>query len=117
MGPIPDEFELDHLCFTPACVRWEAAPGAPGPHLEPVTPVENRARRRKDNQKLYDPDLKRALMMRASGMRWRAIAAELGVQAPPLHYRLKRYCAANGLEYPASSSTRPKLTQYPRTDL
>lgn len=37
-GPIPDGLELDHLCFTPACVNpW---------HLEPVTRSENLRRRR-----------------------------------------------------------------------
>lgn len=110
VGPIPDGMELDHLCFTPACVRWEAAPGAPSPHLEVVTPAENFARRRRTNQKLHNPQLARALVMRAAGMRWRAIAAELDVTHPPLLNRLRRYCEVNGLEYPASESTRPKLT-------
>lgn len=37
-GPIPEGLELDHLCFTPACVNpW---------HLEPVTHAENLRRRR-----------------------------------------------------------------------
>jgi hypothetical protein len=110
VGPIPDGMELDHLCFTPACVRWEAAPGAPSGHLEIVTPAENLARRRRTNQKLYNPQLAQALVMRGSGMRWRAIADELGVTHGPLINRLKQYCAVNGLEYPASESTRPKLT-------
>lgn len=109
VGPIPDGMELDHLCFTPACVRWEAAPGAPSGHLEVVTPAENLARRRRSNQKLYNPQLAHALVLRAKGMRWRAIAAELGVSHSPLINRLKRYCEVNGLEYPASESTRPRL--------
>jgi len=38
-GPIPAGLDLDHLCFTPACVNpW---------HLEPVTRQENIRRRRK----------------------------------------------------------------------
>lgn len=109
VGPIPEGMEVDHLCFTPACVRWEAASGAPSGHLEVVTPAENLARRRRSNQKLYNPQLALALVLRASGMRWRAIAAELGVSHPPLINRLKKYCEVNGLEYPASESTRPKL--------
>jgi hypothetical protein len=109
VGPIPDGMELDHLCFTPACVRWEAAPGAPSGHLEVVTPAVNLARRRTSNQKLYNPDLALALVLRAKGMRWRAIAEELGVTHGPLITRLKQYCAVNGLEYPASTSTRPQL--------
>lgn len=109
VGPIPDGMEIDQLCFTPACVRWEAAPGAPSGHLEVVTPAENLARRRKSNQKLYNPQLSHALVLRKKGMRWRAIAEELGVTHPPLINRLKRYCKVNGLEYPASESTRPRL--------
>lgn len=40
-GPIPDGLEIDHLCFTRACVRPD--------HLEPVTHLENlrRAQARK----------------------------------------------------------------------
>lgn len=109
VGPIPDGMELDHLCFTPACVRWEAAPGAPSPHLEVVTPVENLARRRTSNQKLHNPELKQALILRAQGMRWRAIAEELGVTHGPLITRLKKYCLVNEIPYPESESTRPKL--------
>lgn len=109
VGPIPDGMELDHLCFTPACVRWEAAPGAPSGHLEVVTPAVNLARRRTTNQKLYNPQLAHALVLRGKGMRWRAIAEELGVTHPPLINRLKKYCQVNGLEYPASESTRPRL--------
>lgn len=107
VGPIPDGMELDHLCFNPKCVRWEAAPGAPSGHLEPVTPIENILRAR--STKLHDCDLEMALLLRARGMRWRAIANQLGVTHPPLINRLKAYCAANGLTYPASESTRPKL--------
>lgn len=33
VGPIPDGYELDHLCVTPGCVRPS--------HLEPVTHAEN----------------------------------------------------------------------------
>ncbi|MGH3827314.1 MAG: HNH endonuclease signature motif containing protein [Pseudonocardiaceae bacterium] len=109
VGPIPDGMELDHLCFTPACVRWEAAPGAPSGHLEVVTPAENLRRRRTTNQKLHNPDLGMALVLRAKGMRWRAIALELGCTHGPLITRLKKYCEVNGLEYPASESTRPRL--------
>jgi hypothetical protein len=108
VGPIPAGMELDHLCFTPACVRWEAAPGAASGHLEVVTPAENLARRRASNQKLFNPQLAHALVLRGTGMSWRAIAAELGVTHPPLLNRLKQYCAVNGLEYPASESTRPR---------
>lgn len=109
VGPIPEGMELDHLCFTPACVRWKAAPGAPSGHLEVVTPAENLSRRRRSNQKLYNPQLAHALVLRAKGMRWRAIADELGVTHPPLINRLKKYCEVNGLVYPASESTRPRL--------
>lgn len=109
VGPIPDGMELDHLCFTPACVRWEAFPGAPSGHLEVVTPAENLARRRTSNLKLFNPQLAHALVLRGKGMRWRAIAEELGVTHPPLINRLKKYCEVNGLMYPASESTRPTL--------
>jgi HNH endonuclease len=109
VGPIPDGMELDHLCFTPACVRWEAAPGAPSGHLEVVTPVENLARRRTSNQRLMDAHCKQALVMRASGMRWRAIASALEISHQALLSRLKTYCRLHGLEYPASESTRPRL--------
>lgn len=107
VGPIPEGAELDHLCFNPQCVRWEAAPGAPSGHLEPVTPYENILRAR--STKLHDGDLQMALLLRAQGMRWRAIADRLGVTHPPLINRLKKYCLENGIEYPASESTRPKL--------
>lgn len=106
VGPIPDGMELDHLCFTPACVRWEA-PGFPMGHFEVVTSTENLRRRR--SHKMHDPQLAYALVLRKKGMRWRAIAEELGVTHPPLINRLKRYCEVNGLEYPASESTRPRL--------
>ena len=33
VGPVPQGFELDHLCRTPNCVNPQ--------HLEPVTPEEN----------------------------------------------------------------------------
>lgn len=33
VGPVPEGLELDHLCRTPGCVRWD--------HLEPVTHAEN----------------------------------------------------------------------------
>jgi hypothetical protein len=36
VGPIPEGFELDHLCRTPACVRPD--------HLEAVTPQINQLR-------------------------------------------------------------------------
>lgn len=107
VGPIPDGDELDHLCFNPECVRWEAAPDAPTGHLEPVTSHENQLRAR--STKLHDGDLQMALLLRAQGLRWRAIATKLGVTHPPLINRLKKYCLENGLEYPASDSTRPKL--------
>lgn len=109
VGPIPVGMELDHLCFTPACVRWEAAPGAPSGHLEVVTPAENLARRRSSNQKLFNPQLAQALVLRGTGMSWRAIADQLGVTHPPLITRLKKYCQVNGLIYPASESTRPRF--------
>jgi hypothetical protein len=38
VGPIPEGLQLDHLCFVPRCVNPA--------HLEPVTGVENRRRRR-----------------------------------------------------------------------
>jgi hypothetical protein len=106
VGPIPDGMELDHLCSNRACVRW-TAPGFPMGHFEPVTRLINQHRAR--STKLQDADLARALFLRAQGMRWRAIATELEVTHPPLINRLKRYCEVNGLEYPASESTRPKL--------
>lgn len=103
VGPIPAGLELDHLCFTPACVRPE--------HMEIVTSAENLLRRRVQNQKLYNPQLIQALVLREKGMRWRAIADELGVTHGPLLTRLKKFCVVNGLEYPASESTRPRLTR------
>lgn len=36
VGPIPDGYELDHLCRRPSCVNPD--------HLEPVTPAENQRR-------------------------------------------------------------------------
>jgi hypothetical protein len=36
VGPIPDDFTIDHLCKTPACVNPD--------HLEPVTREENTRR-------------------------------------------------------------------------
>lgn len=36
IGPIPDGYEVDHLCYTPLCVN-------PG-HLEAVTSAENKRR-------------------------------------------------------------------------
>jgi hypothetical protein len=107
-GPIPSGMELDHLCFTPACVRW-TAPGFRTGHFEVVTSAENLRRRRVSNQKLHNPQLALALVLRAKGLRWRAIADELGVTHGTLLTRLRRYCDVNGLEYPASESTRPQL--------
>jgi hypothetical protein len=43
VGPIPDGYEIDHLCFTRACVRPS--------HLEVVTALENT--RRKVAQKTH----------------------------------------------------------------
>lgn len=43
--PIPDGFELDHLCFVPACVNPA--------HLEPVTREENNRRRRPQELKTH----------------------------------------------------------------
>lgn len=107
VGPIPDGMEIDHLCFTPSCVRWEAAPGAPSGHLEIVTPAENLRRRRTTNQKLYNPDLIHALVLRGTGLSWRAIAEELGCTHPPLLNRLYKFCDVNGIPFPKSESTRP----------
>lgn len=36
VGPIPDGYEVDHLCRTPLCINPD--------HLEAVTPEENRRR-------------------------------------------------------------------------
>lgn len=79
--------------------------------MEIVTSEENLRRRRTTNQKLYNPQLIQALVLRQKGMRWRAIADELGVTHPPLLTRLKKFCAVNGVEYPASESTRPRLSR------
>jgi len=37
VGPVPADYEVDHLCRTRGCVRWN--------HLEAVTVAENRRRR------------------------------------------------------------------------
>lgn len=100
-GPIPDGMELDLLCSNPACVRWEADPGAPSGHLAIVTPAEALARRRTSNQKLFGPQLAQALVLHGAGMSWRAIAEEFGVAHQTLTSRLMQYCAVNGLEYPS----------------
>lgn len=107
IGPIPDGYELDHLCYTPACVRWTVGASPGGPHLEPVTPEENRRRRRTDNQKLFNPHLAEALELREEGLSWRAIASELGCTHPPLLNRLYKYCEVNSIPFPKSESTRP----------
>ena len=39
VGPIPQGFTIDHLCFNRSCVNHE--------HLEPVTQADNAARRRR----------------------------------------------------------------------
>lgn len=36
VGPVPDRYQLDHLCRTPACVNWN--------HVEPVTASVNNRR-------------------------------------------------------------------------
>lgn len=54
VGPIPDGFQLDHLCSNPPCCNPA--------HLEPVTPEENGRRQRrlrgpehKNSQKTHCP--------------------------------------------------------------
>jgi len=42
VGPIPVGYEIDHLCFNPACVRPE--------HLEAVPPVVNTRRRHSEGR-------------------------------------------------------------------
>lgn len=42
VGPIPDGYFVDHLCFRPVCVNPE--------HLEAVTPKKNNERRRGANR-------------------------------------------------------------------
>ena len=48
-GPIPDGYEIDHLCNVPICVRPD--------HLEAVSPEQNNARRaqRRDSCKRGHP--------------------------------------------------------------
>jgi hypothetical protein len=52
VGPIPSNYEIDHLCHTRGCVRPD--------HLQAVTVTENRARRDKRvDLCVHDPTLTR----------------------------------------------------------
>lgn len=64
IGPIPEGFEVDHLCSNRGCVRPS--------HLEPVTPTENK--RRKPRVKI-DKDKFRAARI-AAGLSQAGLAAK-----------------------------------------
>lgn len=80
VGPIPDGFEVDHLCRVTLCVNPH--------HLEPVTPDENKRRTRKRfccrGHDMEDPD---NVKIRANGDR-----RCLGCQAS---YNAERYGRAS----------------------
>jgi hypothetical protein len=68
-GPIPKKMYIDHLCRVPACINPD--------HLEMVTNAENV--RRGLRASVTREDVFRLFELRKMGMKWKAIASELGM--------------------------------------
>ena len=68
-GPIPEGYQLDHLCQNRGCVNPS--------HLEPVLPKENKQRRLRNKLNKMEADTARSLAK--SGINHRIIAECFGV--------------------------------------
>lgn len=69
VGPIPEGYDIDHLCRQPTCINPA--------HLEPVTGTENR--RRAGQHKLNPEAVRQIKELLAQGERQVDIAARFGV--------------------------------------
>jgi hypothetical protein len=74
-GPIPEEYEVDHLCFVPSCVNPD--------HLEAVTQVENSRRRR--FVRLTEDKIPTIIQIRKWGATYELIASLFGVKAVTIY--------------------------------
>lgn len=71
VGPVPDGYDLDHLCRNPACVNPD--------HLEPVTHRENM--RRGSNARLTAAQVGEIRRLSDSGVRNRDICKQYGLSS------------------------------------